>query len=204
MLHMLRYSKAYFLQKDALGIPSELSVKSKEPVAENPCFDPDNRREAGDRGAARRRPQGSGMAETFRRVLLQKGGRNEEDGRQTYQDEETKEWRGCAGKAVEYCIGNGILEDFLKKHRAEAIEMWYDFDAERYLADEKKWFYEQGVEQGMERGRQQGVEQKTCTVIRNMLAQGMSDEDILSLVECTPDLIRRIRTETDENAVTVK
>ena len=110
----------------------------------------------------------------------------------------------AVGKAVEYCIGNGILEDFLKKHRAEAIEMWYDFDAERYLADEKKWSYEQGVEQGMERGRQQGVEQKTRTVIRNMLAQGMSDEDILSLVECTPDLIRRIRTETDENAVTVK
>lgn len=110
----------------------------------------------------------------------------------------------AVGKAVEYCIGNGILEDFLKKHRAEAIEMWYDFDAERYLADEKKWSYEQGVEQGMERGRQQGVEQKTRTVIRNMLAQGMSDEDILFLVECTPDLIRRIRTETDENAVTVK
>jgi len=36
--------------------------------------------------------------------------------------------------AIDYCIGNGILADFLRKHRAEAEEMcWWEYNEELHL-----------------------------------------------------------------------
>ncbi|MCH5263661.1 MAG: hypothetical protein J1F42_12165 [Lachnospiraceae bacterium] len=53
-------------------------------------------------------------------------------------------------KAVDECIAEGILSEFLKKKRAEAIKMSiYEYDEELHL----KTLFEEGVEKGMEQGK---------------------------------------------------
>lgn len=50
-------------------------------------------------------------------------------------------------KAVSYCIGNGILSDFLSKNRAEAIAMSiFEYDEEKHMKNER----EEGREEGRE------------------------------------------------------
>ena len=89
-------------------------------------------------------------------------------------------------KAVDYCIKAGILSDFLRKNRAEAIKMSiYEYDERAH----HKLLYEEGVEDGIE----QGIEQGLRITIRNMLARGMSDEDIMSIAECGQELIEQVR-----------
>ena len=52
-------------------------------------------------------------------------------------------------KAVDDCIAEGILSEFLKKNRAEAIKVSiYEYDEELHF----RTLYEEGVEDGMERG----------------------------------------------------
>ena len=58
--------------------------------------------------------------------------------------------------AIEQCINEGILEDFLRKNRSE-VEMTSIFEYNKEEEDRK--LYEAGVEQGIEKGIEQGVEQ---------------------------------------------
>ena len=89
-------------------------------------------------------------------------------------------------KAVDHCIKTGILSEFLKKNRAEVIMLSiFEYDEEAH----HKLLYEEGMEAGMERG----LDQKTRTIVRNMLARGMSDEDIMTIAECGQELINQVR-----------
>ncbi|MBU5430972.1 hypothetical protein KQI22_13025 [Kineothrix sp. MSJ-39] len=56
-------------------------------------------------------------------------------------------------QAIEECIREDILKDFLMRHRAEVIAMMlYDFDMEKHIESEKAYEYERGIEKGMEKG----------------------------------------------------
>ena len=85
-------------------------------------------------------------------------------------------------KVVDYCIKAGILSEFLRKNRAEVIMLSiFEYDEEAH----HKLLYEEGVEQGSEN--------KTRIIVRNMLARGMSDEDIMTIAECGKELIEQVR-----------
>ena len=59
-------------------------------------------------------------------------------------------------KAVDECIAEGILTEFLRKNRAEAIKMSiYEYDEELHF----RTLYEEGMEDGIERGKKLGFEQ---------------------------------------------
>ena len=89
-------------------------------------------------------------------------------------------------KAVDYCIKAGILSEFLRKNRAEVIMLSiFEYDEEAH----HKLLYEEGMEAGMERG----LDEKTRIIVRNMLARGMSDEDIMTIAECGQELIEQVR-----------
>lgn len=76
-------------------------------------------------------------------------------------------------KAVNECIAEGILSEFLKKNRAEAIKMSiYEYDEELHL----KTLFEEGVEQGVEQGIEQG---KGCVNKLNALLIDMGRIDDL-------------------------
>ncbi len=59
--------------------------------------------------------------------------------------------------AVDDCIRNGILADFLLKNRAEAIEMSiFEYDEEKHLKNEREYAYKEGMAKGEKIGIQRG------------------------------------------------
>ena len=63
-------------------------------------------------------------------------------------------------EAIDYCIDNDILKEFLKTYRSEvtkSMQLNYEFD--RQLELERADAIEEGLEQGLERGLKQGLTQ---------------------------------------------
>lgn len=76
--------------------------------------------------------------------------------------------------AIDTCIRNGILKEFLERNRKEvrAVSI-YEFDEKKYLAMEKAESWEEGREEGKTEGRYIGV-------IEAMLDDGKTDQEILN------------------------
>lgn len=56
-------------------------------------------------------------------------------------------------RAVEECISEGILKDYLLNHKAEAIAMSiYEYDEEKHMKAERKEHYEIGLQEGLQKG----------------------------------------------------
>ena len=57
-------------------------------------------------------------------------------------------------KAITECIKEDILADFLKKNRAEAMEVSiFEYNEEQHLANLRREGYEEGLEQGVQQGK---------------------------------------------------
>ena len=79
-------------------------------------------------------------------------------------------------KAVDYCIRNGILSDFLSKHRAEAIEVSiFEYDEEKHMKSEREWAYNNGLEDGERLGIEKG-EQRLIKLHQLLLNAGRNDD----------------------------
>lgn len=62
-------------------------------------------------------------------------------------------------KAVDDCISRGVLAEFLKKNRAEAIKVSiYEYDEERHMRQTKEEGYGEGYESGLAEGEKIGRE----------------------------------------------
>ena len=82
-------------------------------------------------------------------------------------------------KAIDDCIKENVLRDFLTKQRAEVFKMSiYEYDEERelklMLADER----ELGIQQGIQQGVQQGIQ----VVISMSKEQGSTREKTIELL----------------------
>lgn len=68
---------------------------------------------------------------------------------------ETMELPQAVETAVDYCIHNGILANFLAKNRAEAIAMSiFEYDEEKHIKSEKEISYQEGRESGIREGEE--------------------------------------------------
>ena len=73
-------------------------------------------------------------------------------------------------RAVKECIHEGILEEFLRKNRAEVIAMSiFEYDQEEEERKLRKAEFEAGVASGIERGIEQGKELEKESGIRNLI-----------------------------------
>lgn len=91
----------------------------------------------------------------------------------------------AVAKAVQECIKEGILSDFLSRNKAEAISVSiFEYDEEKELA----MFGEAEREVGMELGELS----KMVSLIRKKQDKGMSAEEIAKLLEEDEDLIKNI------------
>lgn len=64
----------------------------------------------------------------------------------------------AVNEAVEYCIRNDILAEFLKKNRSEVIKMSiYEYDAEKVQRQFREQWKQMGLEEGRAEGRQTGI-----------------------------------------------
>ncbi len=83
-------------------------------------------------------------------------------------------------KAVDDCIREGILADFLREQRAEVIEMCiYEYDQEKHmqLIKEENWEdgHAVGISEGLSQGLSQGAE-RVNKLIQRLLADGRNEE----------------------------
>ena len=79
--------------------------------------------------------------------------------------------------AVDSCIRQGILADFLRKNRAEAIEMSiFEYDEEKHLKSEREIWLAEGIEEGTRLGIEKGI---ASEIVSMGLECGLSKEQIL-------------------------
>ena len=79
--------------------------------------------------------------------------------------------------AVDSCIRQGILADFLRKNRAEAIEMSiFEYDEEKHLKSEREIWLAEGIEEGTRLGIEKGI---ASEIVSMGLECGLSKEQVL-------------------------
>ena len=107
---------------------------------------------------------------------------------------ETMELPEAVDRAINECIEEDVLRDFLMEHKAEARAMSiFEYDQERHMQQER--------EAGIEKGRRQGEEQLLCRQVQKKLAKGMNIADIAEALEETEERIREIvAMDSDEKA----
>jgi hypothetical protein len=77
-------------------------------------------------------------------------------------------------RAITECISEGILEDFLRKNRAEAKKVSiYEYDEERHMRQTR----EEGMEEGYANGMKQGIKQEKEQMAVNLLKTGILTEE---------------------------
>ncbi len=84
-------------------------------------------------------------------------------------------------RAIEECIRDGILADFLSKNRAEVKKVSiYEYDYEKHMRQEREENFEAGLakgrEEGLAEGREDGLAEGICAYIRLARSQRMSEE----------------------------
>ena len=106
---------------------------------------------------------------------------------------ETMPIEKAVGKSVDECIAEGILKDFLIKHKAEAIQMSiFEYDEELHKRTLLEEGFEKGMEQGLELGRAEGkAEGKAETLLELLVELGdipsktrqriLEEKDLLTL-----------------------
>ena len=87
-------------------------------------------------------------------------------------------------RAVTECIREGILEDFLRKNRAEAKRMSiYEYDQARHIRQER--------EEAWEDGKNEGRQENQRIVAINLAKMGMSVEKIAQAIEIDISIVEQ-------------
>ena len=103
--------------------------------------------------------------------------------------------------AVQDCIWDHILRDFLLKHRAEVVGMLLEeFDMEEYIRMERRDSYADGLEDGLSKGEAIGLSKgeaigkhsERVRLIHTLLNNGISTEQCASLMGEDPKLVVKI------------
>lgn len=85
----------------------------------------------------------------------------------------------AVNRAVEECIREGILEDFLRKNRAEVVKMSiYEYDEEKHLKTLQEESREDGIKLGISQGIEQGMEQGRDEILFSMFRKNKTPQDI--------------------------
>ena len=79
-------------------------------------------------------------------------------------------------EAIDYCIDNDILKEFLKTYRSEvtkSMQLNYEFD--RQLELERADAIEEGMEIGIEKGIKKGIEKGANKMLFTLVTKGKLD-----------------------------
>lgn len=87
-------------------------------------------------------------------------------------------------KAVDECIQEEILEEFLRKNRAEVIAVSiFEYDKEEEERKLRKAEFEAGEQSGIQKGK----ELKTKEIVNSLLQDGMGIEKIAALLKISKE-----------------
>ena len=95
-------------------------------------------------------------------------------------------------KAVDECIQEEILEEFLRKNRAEVIAVSiFEYDKEVEERKLRKAEFEAGEQSGIQKGIQEGIQEgkelKTKEIVNSLLQDGMGIEKIAALLKISKE-----------------
>jgi predicted transposase/invertase (TIGR01784 family) len=83
----------------------------------------------------------------------------------------------AAKSAINYCIKNNILKDYLEAHASEVLNMllgeWNQDEAIEVAREEGE---EIGMEKGIEKGMEKGMEKEKLIIAKNLLSEGSTPE----------------------------
>ena len=97
---------------------------------------------------------------------------------------EKMELAEAVDRAINECIEEDVLRDFLMEHKAEARAMSiFEYDQERHMQQER--------EAGIEKGEQQLLRRQ----VKKNLSRGMSISEIAEVLDETEERIREIAAE---------
>ena len=106
-------------------------------------------------------------------------------------------------RAIRECIGEGILKEFLEKHRAEAKSMSiFEYDQEKHMRMEREEAWEEGHAEGLAEGHAEGFAEGQTELLRNIiqkkLQKGESIVRIAADLEAEEAVIRKFVKEIEE------
>ena len=105
---------------------------------------------------------------------------------------EKMELAEAVDRAINECIEEDILRDFLMEHKAEARAMSiFEYDQERHMQQER----EAGIEKGRRIGIAEGEGQLLRRLVQKNLVSGMSIPEIAEVLDETEERIREIAAE---------
>lgn len=105
-------------------------------------------------------------------------------------------------KAIDECIEEDVLADFLKKHRAEAknLSRWYEYDEEKHIREERRIAREEGRRKGRhagertgwKKGQRAGERYKLTTLVLKKMKKNYTVPEIADILEEDESSIQRI------------
>ena len=110
-----------------------------------------------------------------------------------YSKEQTLE------EAINECIAENVLKDFLTKHRAEAKAMSiFEYDQEKHIRQEREEAWEEGRTSGLKEGRASGMKEgrasglKLAETIFRLFREGKTAEEISACCDLPAEQIREL------------
>lgn len=98
--------------------------------------------------------------------------------------------------AVEQGIEEGLLKDILIRQKEEVCAMVLtEYDEKKHMKRIYRDAYGEGYDTGYGSGYDSGKVDDQKNIIRNLLAIGMSEEDILGIVGCESKLIEEVKAD---------
>ena len=94
------------------------------------------------------------------------------------------ELEAAVKKAVDKCIHDGILEEFLQRNRAEVIAVSiFEYDKEEEERKLRKAEFEAGEQSGIEKGIEKGRQQERQKIVQTLVENGMSVLEIANMLK---------------------
>ena len=96
-------------------------------------------------------------------------------------------------RTIDECIREGILEEFLRKHKAEAKEMSiFEYDQEKHMRQEREAAWEDGHAAGIEEGRAVGIEEGRTAGIEEGRTAGIEEGHAAGVRETAKGTAKRL------------
>lgn len=96
-------------------------------------------------------------------------------------------------QAIEDCISEGVLKEFLQKNRAEVLSVSiFEYNEELHMQQEREDAMEEGIQQGIQKGIQTGEALLLISQIRKKLARSLSTEQIADALEQDPSRVQEL------------
>ena len=86
--------------------------------------------------------------------------------------------------AVDECIRENVLREFLIRHKAEVIDVCItEYNEEETIAQFKQEAYTEGIEKGIEKGMEKGIEKGIKALILDNLEENIPEERIIQKLQ---------------------